>query len=63
MTTCHEVSAPQAFLWFMLNDCALSQVACDLIVAPLNDILPSPASYWEIAIKIIIGKYQFPGIK
>ncbi|MGA9382274.1 MAG: type II toxin-antitoxin system VapC family toxin [Phormidium sp.] len=51
----------QAFLWFVLNDSALSQVACDLIIDPLNDILLSPASYWEIAIKISIGKYQIPG--
>jgi len=51
----------QAFLWFILNDSALSQVACDLIIDPLNDILISPASYWEIAIKISIGKYQIPG--
>jgi PIN domain nuclease of toxin-antitoxin system len=51
----------QAFLWFVLNDRALSKVACDLIVDPLNDILLSPASYWEIAIKISIGKYQIPG--
>ncbi|MGJ5632938.1 type II toxin-antitoxin system VapC family toxin [Nostoc sp. CALU 1950] len=51
----------QAFLWFVLNDRALSQVACDLIVDPLNDILLSPASYWEIAIKVSIGKYQIPG--
>nr|WP_199350005.1 type II toxin-antitoxin system VapC family toxin [Nostoc flagelliforme] len=51
----------QAFLWFVLNDCALSQVACDLVVDPLNDILLSPASYWEIAIKVSIGKYQIPG--
>ncbi|MBU7585308.1 MAG: type II toxin-antitoxin system VapC family toxin [Nostoc sp. TH1S01] len=50
----------QAFLWFVLNDRALSQVACDLIVDPLNDILLSPASYWEIAIKVSIGKYQIP---
>ncbi|WP_292873821.1 hypothetical protein [Nostoc sp. LPT] len=50
----------QAFLWFVLNDLALSQVACDLIVDPLNDILFSPASYWEIAIKVSIGKYQIP---
>ncbi|MDZ8091468.1 MAG: type II toxin-antitoxin system VapC family toxin [Nostoc sp. DedQUE05] len=50
----------QAFLWFVLNDLALSQVACDLIVDPLNDILLSPASYWEIAIKVSIGKYQIP---
>ena len=51
----------QAFLWFVLNDRALSQAACDLIVDPLNDILLSPASYWEIAIKISIGKYEIPG--
>ena len=51
----------QAFLWFVLNDRALSQAACDLIVDPLNDILLSPASYWKIAIKISIGKYKIPG--
>ncbi|MFB2836707.1 type II toxin-antitoxin system VapC family toxin [Floridanema evergladense] len=51
----------QAFLWFVLNDSALSQVACDLIIDPLNDILLSPVSYWEIAIKISIGKYRIPG--
>ena len=51
----------QAFLWFVLNDRALSQAACDLIVDPLNDILLSPASCWEIAIKISIGKYEIPG--
>lgn len=51
----------QAFLWFVLNDSVLSKVACDLIIDPLNDILLSPASYWEIAIKISIGKYQIPG--
>ncbi|WP_243146703.1 hypothetical protein [Scytonema sp. UIC 10036] len=32
-----------------------------MIVDPLNDILLSPASYWEIAIKVSIGKYQIPG--
>jgi PIN domain nuclease of toxin-antitoxin system len=51
----------QAFLWFVLNDRALSQVARNLIVDPLNDILLSPASYWEIAIKVSLGKYQIPG--
>ncbi|MBD2300385.1 type II toxin-antitoxin system VapC family toxin [Nostoc sp. FACHB-190] len=50
----------QAFLWFVLNDRSLSQVACNLIVDPLNDILLSPVSYWEIAIKVSIGKYQIP---
>lgn len=51
----------QAFLWFVLNDPALSQVAHNLMVDPQNDLLVSPASYWEIAIKISIGKYQLPG--
>jgi PIN domain nuclease of toxin-antitoxin system len=32
-----------------------------LIVDPLNDILLSPASYWEIAIKVSLGKYTIPG--
>ncbi len=50
----------QAFLWFVLNDPALSTVACDLMLDPQNDLLISPASYWEIAIKISIGKYQLP---
>lgn len=49
-----------AFLWFVLNDAALSQVALDLIVDPLNELLVSPASYWEIAIKISVGRYQLP---
>ncbi|WP_414513777.1 type II toxin-antitoxin system VapC family toxin [Nostoc sp. PCC 9305] len=31
-----------------------------MIVDPLNDILLNPASYWEIAIKVSIGKYQIP---
>ena len=26
-----------------------------------NDVLISPATYWEIAIKVSIGKYQLPG--
>lgn len=49
-----------AFLWFVLNDSQLSTTACDLIVDPDNDVLLSPASYWEIAIKISLGKYQLP---
>ncbi len=49
------------FLWFVLNDSSLSPIARDLIVDPLNDIFLSPASHWEIAIKISIGKYRIPG--
>ena len=49
-----------AFLWFVLNDPSLSQVARDLIIDPLNEIFLSPATHWEIAIKISIGKYKLP---
>jgi len=48
-------------LWFVLNDSSLSITARDLIDDQRNDILLSPASPWEIAIKISIGKYRLPG--
>ena len=50
-----------AFLWFILNDPQLSSTAKTLIEDPANDIEISPASYWEIAIKIGLGKYSLPG--
>ena len=49
------------FLWFVLNQSELSSVAHDLIINPNHDIFLSPVTYWEIAIKISIGKYQLPG--
>jgi PIN domain nuclease of toxin-antitoxin system len=45
-----------ALLWYTLNDPKLSNTAEALILDPANEILISPASYWEIAIKISIGK-------
>lgn len=48
------------FLWFLLNDPQLGTRARDLIVDPDNDIEVSPATYWEIAIKISIRKYELP---
>lgn len=45
-----------AFLWFVLNDPQLSVTAQNVIADPANDILISPASYWEIAIKVALGK-------
>lgn len=51
----------QAFLWFVLNDARLSWNARTLLVDPANELLFSPASYWEIAIKVSIGKYPVPG--
>lgn len=50
-----------AFLWFVLNDPRLSQETLKLISDPKNDLLISPASYWEIAIKVSLGKYEIPG--
>jgi PIN domain nuclease of toxin-antitoxin system len=45
------------FLWFITNDPRLSATAKAEIADPANDILISPASYWEVAIKISLGKY------
>ena len=47
-----------ALLWFLLDDPQLSAKADALISDPTNEIAISPASYWEIAIKISIGKYS-----
>jgi PIN domain nuclease of toxin-antitoxin system len=44
-------------LWFALTDPQLSGTATSLIIDPDNEKLVSPASYWEIAIKISIKKY------
>ena len=49
-----------AFLWFILDEPQLSAAADALISDPANDIEVSPASYWEIAIKIRLGKYSLP---
>lgn len=46
-----------AFLWFILADSQLSGAAKGIIENPGNDVAVSPASYWEIAIKIQLGKY------
>jgi PIN domain nuclease of toxin-antitoxin system len=44
-------------LWFALNDPRLSTSAASLILDPAYEKLVSPASYWEIAIKISMKKY------
>ncbi len=44
------------FLWFVLNDPQLSDWAKSLIEDPASDVLVSPASYWEIAIKVRLNK-------
>ena len=45
-------------LWFLTDDAALSPLAKQTIEDLHNQVFISPASYWEIAIKISLGKYQ-----
>lgn len=45
-----------AVLWYVTSAPQLSRTAANLIVDPANDVFLSPASYWEIAIKVSIGK-------
>jgi PIN domain nuclease of toxin-antitoxin system len=42
----------------MLDDSRLSRPAFNLIADSKNECFVSPASHWEIAIKISIGKYR-----
>jgi PIN domain nuclease of toxin-antitoxin system len=49
-----------AFLWFVLDDPRLSAEAKSAIENPNNEIEFSPASYWEIAIKIALRNYTLP---
>ena len=44
-------------LWFVTTDPKLSNNAISLISDMGNEVLVSPASYWEIAIKVGLGKY------
>ncbi len=44
-------------LWFALDDPQLSAAAKAVIVDPANEKYVSPASWWEIGIKMSAGKY------
>ena len=46
-----------AFLWAVLDNPRLSDKARALMLNADNELLVSPASYWEIAIEISLGKY------
>jgi PIN domain nuclease of toxin-antitoxin system len=48
------------FLWFVLGDSRCSTNARSLIEDEANEKWLSPASHWEIAIKIGLGKYSLP---
>ncbi len=44
-------------LWYYLDDPQLSANARALVSDPANRVFVSPASYWEIAIKVCTKKY------
>ena len=46
------------FLWMSLDAPPLSRQARDLLADTDNVLLLSAASYWEIAIKVSLGKYR-----
>lgn len=48
-------------LWFALGDERCSIIARQLIEDPANEKWVSPASHWELAIKIGLGKYSLSG--
>lgn len=47
-----------AMYWYIEGDPQLSATARTLIQDASNDVLISPSSYWEIAIKISLGKWR-----
>ena len=50
-----------AFLWWVADSPELSKRARRAIAAPDNECLVSAVSYWEMAIKVSIGKLDLPG--
>jgi PIN domain nuclease of toxin-antitoxin system len=48
------------FLWWVLEDSRLSATARETIVDPDVEVLVSPVSAWEIAIKTADGRLELP---
>jgi PIN domain nuclease of toxin-antitoxin system len=53
----HVLLDTHALLWFLLDDPKLSRTAREVISDSTTKVSVSPATYWEIAIKISLGKY------
>jgi len=47
-----------ALLWWLADGDELGENARELIADPANDILVSMVSFWEIAVKIRVGKLE-----
>lgn len=50
----------RALLWWLADDPTLDRNAFGAIEDPLNDVLVSAATVWEIAIKRALGKLEAP---
>ena len=46
-----------ALVWYVLNDPQLPARARAAIRTPANQVWVSPAAYWELAIKVHLGKW------
>ena len=51
-----------ALLWYALGDPRLSATAEAAVRDPAHEVLVSPATLWELAIKVSIGKLALNGI-
>ena len=49
-----------ALLWWLADDPTLDRQAFGAIQDPINDVLVSVATVWEIAIKRALGKLEVP---
>ena len=47
-----------ALFWYTTGDSQLSATAQTIIQDGANDVFISPASFWEMAIKVSVGKWQ-----
>jgi len=47
-----------ALLWWLTDSDRLGEKARKLVADPANDILVSMASFWEIAVKIRVGRLE-----
>jgi len=49
-----------ALLWWLADDATLGAAARSAIASPVNDVLVSAATVWEIEIKRALGKLEAP---
>ena len=50
-----------ALLWALFEPAKLGKKARAILTDPVNEVLVSPVSYWEISLKFGLGKLELPG--